>query len=302
MESRMNTKNERFNKEEEYFIGVGTHKAATTLIYELLKNHPQLNIGKDKELHYFDNTDSPSIEEYDQLFVGSTGIKFEITPVYIYYKDALEKIASVLKNKKKKILIVLRNPVKAAQAHYFFSMNGGLEIESFEKSFDLEEKRIINSDIEYRSNSYFSRGLHYDQIKKCYDLFGKENVKIITYEEYIINRQKTINEICDFISIDRIKIPQVLEGTRISTMVRSKYLNYIIKKNGKKIRKVLPARIHSIFSIWYGKLNHKNYSVDEIDLSPQFLDKLACYFNQDIEKVEKLIERKLGYRIEGRIK
>ena len=78
---------------------------------ELLKNHPKLNIGKVKELHYFDNTDSPSIEEYEQLFPGSKGIKFEITPIYIYFKDVLKKIAFILKNKKKKILIVLRNPV-----------------------------------------------------------------------------------------------------------------------------------------------------------------------------------------------
>ena len=81
----MITKKEKFNNKEEYFIGVGIGKTATTLIYELLKNHPKLNIGKVKELHYFDNTDSPSIEEYEQLFSGSKGIKFEITPIYIYF-------------------------------------------------------------------------------------------------------------------------------------------------------------------------------------------------------------------------
>ena len=277
-------------------------KAATSLVYELLKNHPQLNAGKEKELHYFDNTDSPSIEEYDQLFLGSTGIKFDVTPIYIYYKDVLKKIASVLKNEKKKILIVLRDPVKRAQAHYFHSIRHGQEMESFEKSFDLEKKRIANSVIEYRANSYFSRGLYYDQIKECYELFGKENVIIITYDELKKNKQKIINEICDFISIDRTKIPEVSEGTRISTMIRSKYLNHIIKKNAEKIRKVLPARIHNIFSIWYRKINHKNYFVDDIKLSQEFLDKLATYYNEDIEKVEKLIDRKLGYKIENKIK
>ena len=161
----MITKKEKFNNKEEYFIGVGIGKTATTLIYELLKNHPKLNIGKVKELHYFDNTDSPSIEEYEQLFSGSKGIKFEITPIYIYFKDVLKKIAFILKNKKKKILIVLRNPVKRAQAHYFHSMRRGEEMESFEKSFDLEKKRIVNSVTEYRANSYFSRGLCYDKIK-----------------------------------------------------------------------------------------------------------------------------------------
>ena len=161
----MITNNEEISNKEGYFIGIGIGKTATTLIYELLKNHPQLNIGKIKELHYFDNTESPSLDEYNQLFVGSKGIKFEITPIYIYFKDVLKKIASVLKNEKKKILIVLRNPVKRAQAHYFHSMRRGEEIESFEKSFDLENARISNSITEYRANSYFSRGLYYNQIK-----------------------------------------------------------------------------------------------------------------------------------------
>lgn len=298
----MITKKEKFNNKEEYFIGVGIGKTATTLIYELLKNHPKLNIGKVKELHYFDNTDSPSIEEYEQLFSGSKGIKFEITPIYIYFKDVLKKIAFILKNKKKKILIVLRNPVKRAQAHYFHSMRRGEEMESFEKSFDLEKKRIVNSVTEYRANSYFSRGLCYDKIKECYELFGKENVLILTYEDLKKDTQKSINEICDFISIDRTKVPEVPEGKRISTKLRSKYLNYIIKKNAEKIRKVLPARIHNIFSIWYRKINHKNYFVDDIDVSQEFLDKLATYYNDDIEKVEKLIDRKLGYKIENKIK
>lgn len=180
-------------------------------------------------------------------------------------------------------------------------MRQGLEMESFQESFDLEEKRILNSIIEYRSHSYFSRGLYYYQIKKCYDLFGKENVLILTYEELIKNKQKTINDICDFININRIKIPQVLEEKRISTMVRSKYINYIIKKNAEKIRKFLPTRIHNLFSILYRKINHKNYFVDQIYLSQEFLDKLAIYYNKDLEKVEKLIGKKLGYIIKKRV-
>ena len=175
-------------------------------------------------------------------------------------------------------------------------------MESFEKSFSLEEKRIANSVVEYRANSYFSRGLYYNQIKQCYDLFGKENVKIITYEELKKDKQKTIDEICDFVGIHRIEIPQVAEGSRISTMVRSKYLNDKIKKHGKIIRKILPIRIHNILSILYHKINHKNYYVQDINLSQVFLAKLANYFNKDIEKVEKLIDKKLGYKIEKKIK
>ena len=294
----MITKNKEIKNREGYFIGVGVAKAATTLVYELLKNHPQLNIGKIKELHYFDNTDSPSLDEYNKLFVGSKGIKFEITPIYIYFKDVLKKIASVLKNEKKKILIVLRNPVKRAQAHYFHSMRRGEEIESFEKSFDLENARISNSITEYRANSYFSRGLCYDKIKECFELFGRENVLILKYEDLKQDTQKSINEICDFIIIDRITIQEVTESKRVSTKLRFKYLNYIIKKNAEKIRKVLPARIHSILSVLYRKINHKNYYVDEINLSQEFLERLAAYYNKDIEKVEKLINRKLHYKIE----
>ena len=112
-----------FNKfKNDYLICVGAQKAGTTLLYELLKDHTQLNIGKTKELHYFNKAKNQSIKDYNQLFIKSTGVKFDVTPCYLFYKNALENIASVLKKKEKKILIILRNPLKRAQSHYFMSI------------------------------------------------------------------------------------------------------------------------------------------------------------------------------------
>ena len=80
-------------EENRFIIGVGAQKAGTTLLYDLLKNHPQLAIGNKKELHYFDYAKTPNIDDYLKLFNGASKIKFEVTPSYMYYRDAIEKIS-----------------------------------------------------------------------------------------------------------------------------------------------------------------------------------------------------------------
>ena len=92
---------------------------------------------------------------------------------------------------------------------------------------------------------------------------------------------------------DKITITPLRSGE--GYIPRNKRLNYIIKKYALYIRKIIPKSIMDELSEWYFKVNLKN--TEEIVLSQEFLANLAEYYNKDIEKVEKLLGKKLGYKI-----
>ena len=39
-----------------YIVGIGCQKSGTTLLYDLLHEHVQIDISQTKELHYFDRS------------------------------------------------------------------------------------------------------------------------------------------------------------------------------------------------------------------------------------------------------
>jgi len=174
------------------FICVGTQKAGTTSLHDILKNHPNIYLPERKEAHFFDID-----ERFDKgldwwletFFEGDktnkkTGV---FTPEYLYLKNVPERIKDVLGNELK-ILIILRQPTKRAYSHYLMSKRRGFENLDFNTALKEENSRL-KEDTYYNKNhfSYISRGLYYDQIKRYIDVFGRENVKVFIFENDIIN-------------------------------------------------------------------------------------------------------------------
>ena len=60
-----------------------------------------------------------------------------------------------------------------------------------------------------------------EQLLKYLDLFGKENIKILFYEDFKNDNQRTLNEICDFLCIDKIIIDdKITENSSRQTRMR----------------------------------------------------------------------------------
>ena len=83
------------------FIGVGAQKTGTTSLYGLLALHPQIELFRRKELHYFrrdkhfGSDHRPLAGNYDELhrhFYFDRQITGEITPIYLYWRHTLDRI------------------------------------------------------------------------------------------------------------------------------------------------------------------------------------------------------------------
>ena len=52
------------------------------------------------------------------------------------------------------------------------------------------------------SDLYVEFGMYYEQVKRYYDQFGLEQVKVIIFEEFIQQPEQTVNEILRFLGVD----------------------------------------------------------------------------------------------------
>src|SRR5450759_2066237 len=96
------------------FIMAGAQKSGTTALHYFLSRHPDITMGDQQEMHFFDN-DALFVSQvdYEQLhkhypLLDQSTIAGDCTPRYIYHAQAAERIWKY--NTPLKSLIILRNP------------------------------------------------------------------------------------------------------------------------------------------------------------------------------------------------
>ena len=80
------------------FLVIGTQKGGTTALDYYLRRHPGIEMGRKKELHFFDNekifanaTVDYSILE-KQFSISPGKIYGDVTPIYMYWEPAIRRI------------------------------------------------------------------------------------------------------------------------------------------------------------------------------------------------------------------
>ena len=183
-------------KKRPNFLIIGAMKSATTSLYTYLKQHPDIFMPSIKEPMFFNNLNTnqhivlegrnkkkiTSFKKYYDLFQS---VKNEIaigeaSPGYLYNKDCASLIKEHLKNIK--IIAVLRQPISRAYSNYLHARRSGKEpIDNFEEAINNERSRIQkNWSPLYH---YLNQGYYYKHLQRYYQLFPKENIKIILFEE-----------------------------------------------------------------------------------------------------------------------
>jgi len=283
-------------KNVKFIIGVGAQKAGTTLLFNLLSKSNEIDVAvgnefKSKELHYFSRVEKPNYEDYISKFKNKNIYKLDITPDYMFYPKALERIKEILPEENVKIIAILRNPIRRAESHYYMSRRRGIERLKFEEAFALEKERMKVSALNFGEMSYFERGKYYSQVKRLYEFFPSENIMIIIFEEFIKSQRETVIEICEFLGISKMIIEPMHAHEGYD--VRFKFLPKFFNVYGPRIEKSLPPKIFIILRNLYRDMNRKKVRKNKIDVS--FSRKLERYFLDDIKKLEVLIHKDLSH-------
>ena len=100
-----------------------------------------------------------------------------------------------------KIIAVLRHPTDRAYSNYLHTKRSDREnASSFEQAIELEPKRI--QDNWSPLYHYIEKGYYSIQLKRYYQLFDKENIRIYLFEDIVNKTNEILKDIFGFLDVD----------------------------------------------------------------------------------------------------
>ena len=201
------------------FLIIGAAKAGTTALYHYLNQHPQIFLTPLKETNFFalagqkpdfrgpgDNhyVNTQSLTNWDSYLAQFDTVTDEIaigeaSPLYLYHPDAAERIRFMVPDVK--LIAVLRNPVDRAFSAFVHLVRDHRETtRDFAEALSLEDERI-------RANwehiwHYQRMGLYYEQVKRYYDHFPREQIKIDLYRDLRLHLHDLLRDNARFLGVD----------------------------------------------------------------------------------------------------
>ncbi len=234
----------RFSERLPNFLVLGTQKGGTTSLQKLLMQHPQIFLPTCKEVQYFTlNAEKPVSWYSDHYRNAKKGqLLGDITPYYLFHPKAATQIQALIP--KARLIVLLRDPVERALSQYFHAKRHGFETLNLEDAFDAEEKRIASGDpFNHQKHSYISRSLYIKQLSRFEAVFPKEQILILSSEEFFNNTEKIWRKILSFIGAKIYPLPGPLskenagnnEATKIDPEFRLKLKN-ALKQTTREVK------------------------------------------------------------------
>lgn len=188
----------------------GAAKSGTSSLHEYLNLHPEIEMSRVKEPHFFTHNDrySEGLKFYDNLF-NNENAKYwgESSTAYFVDTLALKRIKKELRSVK--FIVILRDPVMRAASHYRWQVGLFEEFRSFRKAV----RHNINNPVSFRKpglgghfKSYYEESLYGDKLHYLINEFGKENIYLITSKELKLDANASLKGCFEFLELSPITI------------------------------------------------------------------------------------------------
>ena len=205
------------------FFVVGTQRGGTTSLFIYLLAHELVHgPRRAKGVHYFDTSYDKSPEWYISNFPrvedlaaqesehGVTPAVGEGAPYYLFSPVIPARIHGI--NPDARIIAVLREPLDRAISHHNHEVKRGFETLGLEEAFEAEASRLIGeveklkNDSSYISkphihHAYLGRGQYAEQVRRYFELFGRENVLVLDSAALSEDPEATVRQATDFLGL-----------------------------------------------------------------------------------------------------
>jgi hypothetical protein len=205
------------------FLIIGGQRCGTTSLYNYLTQHPDVRSALRKEVHYFDVRATAPARWYRAHFPmqprrGSRPFTSgEGTPYYLFHPAAPDRIQRLLP--RVKLIALLRNPVDRAYSHYQREVRRRRETVSLSEALKLEPQRLageaekLRAEPSYHSpahqhQSYLARGIYVDQLQSWHRVFPREQLLIVSSEEFFASPADVFTRVLEFLELPRMTLRQ----------------------------------------------------------------------------------------------
>jgi hypothetical protein len=227
----------------DFFI-VGHSKSGTTALYEILREHPQIYMSTVKEpvfmasdhhagLWAMVRSRPRTLEQYLALFAdaGPEQRAGEASSVYLWSHTAAANIAAL--QPQARIIAILREPVSFLHSLHLQMLQNHIETEkNFAKAIALERDRRQGMRIPRgcpwpQALLYSERVRYVEQLRRFHDVFARENVLVLIYDDFRADNEGTVRAVLRFLGVDDAVSVQAREANP-TVRLRSKQLDDLI--------------------------------------------------------------------------
>jgi hypothetical protein len=288
------------------FVLIGAPKCGTTSLYHYLRQHPEIYLPDRKELHYFTyqqlkkQTAGPGDErvldfacstraEYEAHYraAGSAPVAGDLSPSYFCFPEVARAIRAELGDVR--IVVSVRDPIQRTYSQYMHLVRDGREELSFHEGLLAEEERIRRGyGFLWR---YASSSLYTDRIASFIEVFGRDRVKILLFEDLVRSPHTVLRDLFGFLGVDPEFRPDLSRVYNRSGRPRSLLLARFLSKQNALARRAtlrVPRGMRTRLSRF---LLDRNTGPKEA-IEARSAEFLRGYFRADVERLSKLIGSK----------
>jgi hypothetical protein len=293
------------------FLIIGAAKSGTTSLYKYLKQHPEIYLSPKKEPGFFafENQDAKftgpgdqavldrilvtDLSAYQGLFDAVTEEKAigEASAFYLYIATTPGRIKHYIPNVK--LIALLRNPIERALSSFTHLRRDGREpLDNFAEAIRAEKARV-RAGWEYQWH-YTRVGFYYTQLKRYYNLFSPEQIAVYTYDEFVNDPIKMLQDIFSFLEVDPSFRPNMSVKYNVSGQPKLRFLHHFLIRPSivKSLLKMLiPACVRLQTRRAIMKLNIDPIKPKISEETREYLNEL---FQNEILNLEVLINRDLS--------
>ncbi len=266
------------------FMIFGTRKAGTSSLYHYLHQHPEvyMNSLKGSRFFLYDpanpeaglNIPVKSVEEYEKFFEGAVKDNAkaigEAVPSYMNSSAAAARIKKIVPDVL--LLASLRNPVDRIYSQYQMHM----------RNLKVPDRVPFTTE---NMGNWIDDGFYYKQLKSYFEIFHRDQIKIIIFEEWIKSPESMLKEMYRYFKVDEDFVPKMDVQYNVGGFEKNQYLASLLKhrKIFTKIKPIVPRRVRATVNM----LRNKNMGKAP-PLSNEMRKQLGQLFLDDIEALEDL--------------
>ncbi|RMH39015.1 MAG: hypothetical protein D6694_11595 [Gammaproteobacteria bacterium] len=180
------------------FLVIGAMKSGTTSLCRDLANHPKIYFPPVKEPHTLcleDVVTPNGRRKYADLFRGASPHQIcgEGSTGYtkLPYSKKVPFHAKEVCGSDLRLIYIVRDPLERALSHHYHAYRAGQVSADF--SVAIEQDKTILTCSKYAF-----------QLRPWIDVFGLDKICVIRFEDYVVDRKKTIDSVCRFLGLEPI--------------------------------------------------------------------------------------------------
>jgi hypothetical protein len=278
------------------FCGLGAPKAGSTWIAEMLDCHPDLCMSQPKEVAYFNKADpyhgdncnfGRPLSWYQKHFRHCPGdvLKGEFTTCYLWDVEAPRALRQ--HNSAVRLIVCLRDPVNRAYSMYWMR-----------KQYLHEERQPTFEAAVAVDRNYLDVGLYAGQLARYLELFDREQMHYVLFEDMIDTPVGVARELYRFLGVDAAFLPAEIDRPR--KQARRARTGWAVGLM-RSVNRALVGANMSGAARWLKRRGLKDMfmristeAAAYPPLDPDTRRRLVEYFAEDTEQLERLLGRDLS--------